>query len=136
MTGTISITCTYAGKTTEAKVPSCPNTPPHLYTVTAGGTLTGVVEFYPYGSAVPAALALTGGLIIGLGKWRRVGRGFARAVFAVGTLTILAGIGACGGNPNAMTSGAYPYTISADNESGSPTPLGQAVSTTINVTVP
>jgi hypothetical protein len=152
MSGTITLSCTYAGASTAAKVPICPMTPPVAYQVNAGGTLTGTIYFYPYGSAVPAGLplgpgrwpghvpaagaALAGALLLGLGFRRRARRWLVLAVFALGTLAGMLEISACGGSSNAMTPGTYPFTITADNESGSVTPLGRAVSTTINVTVP
>jgi hypothetical protein len=53
------------------------------------------------------------------------------ALFALGTLTGLAGIGACGGSSEAVTPGTYAYAITAtDGETGT------SVSTTIYVEVP
>jgi hypothetical protein len=44
-------------------------------------------------------------------------------------------ISACGVSGSVITPGTYPYKTTAENESSSVTPLGQAVSTTISVTV-
>jgi hypothetical protein len=150
ITGTINIATSYAGTDPDAKIPTCGNLPPVVYSVKAGGTLTGTIACYPYGAALPASLqrkthrsgplstaglALAGGLLIGLGFRRGARRWLALAVLAVGTLAGVAGISACGGNANAMTPGTYQLTISADNE-GTVTPLGRLVTTTISVTVP
>jgi hypothetical protein len=55
---------------------------------------------------------------------------------ALGTLAIAAGLSACGTNSNGPTPGVYPYTVTATDEFSGPTPLGQAVSTTVMVLVP
>ena len=52
------------------------------------------------------------------------------------TLAIAAGLSACGTNSNGPTPGVYPYTVTATDEFSGPTPLGQAVSTTVMVLVP
>jgi hypothetical protein len=148
-TGTLVVTCQYAGATTTAKIPNCSYGPLVAIPVTAGQTVTGTVYFYPYNSVVPlgqhrtrpgtshvpaGGLALAGALLLGLGFRRRGWRWLSLCVFAAGALSV-AGITACG-NSNGMTPGTYPYTISADNEANPMTPLGQGVSTTIYVTVP
>lgn len=147
MTGTVALACTYAGTSTEAKVPGCTQIGPPV-PVTAGEALSGTIVFYPYGSTVPlslpikkgyapaAGLALAGVLLLGSGL-RRMARGrLSLMVFAVGTLAGLVGVSACSGGMMGMTPGTYQYTISANNESGGNTPLGQQATTTISVTVP
>ncbi|MDE3187307.1 MAG: hypothetical protein KGM96_07260 [Acidobacteriota bacterium] len=140
MTGTLTVACAFAGAASMAsKAPICPMTPPRApYQVNAGGTVQGVIAFYPPGGPIPAAApvagaALAGVLLLGLGFRRRGWNWLALVVLCV---AFLAGMTACGGSSNGMTPGTYPYTISASNESGSTTPLGQQVTTTINVTVP
>ncbi len=147
MNGTLSVTCKYAGTNTAAKVPICTYGPlVEPGPVVAGQTVTGTIDFYPYGSAVPADIQgrnhapMTGmplalGLLIGLGLLRKARRGVVLTVFAFAALTGIAGISGCGGNPNGTTPGTYQYTISADNESGGNAPLGAGASTTISVTV-
>jgi hypothetical protein len=149
ITGTVNIATSYAGTDTGAKMPICADTPPVLYSVKAGGTLTGTIACYPYGAAIPASLhgephrsghlpaaglALAGALLVGFGFRRGASRGLALTLLAAATLACLEAISACGGNSNAMTPGAYQFTISADNE-GTVTPLGQLATTTITVTV-
>jgi hypothetical protein len=150
VTGTMSISTSYAGTETQAKMPTCANTPPVVYQVKAGGTLSGTIACYPYGAGIPASLpqgrrssraaaaglAFAGALLFGLGLRRRMRCWLVMTVLAAGTLAGLAGIGACGGSSNGMTPGTYPYTFMATN---SPTsglgPVWEAT-TTINVTVP
>lgn len=148
ITGTMSISTSYAGTETGARMPTCANTPPVVYQVKAGGTLSGTIACYPYGAGLPAGLpqgrpsgraaaglALAGALLFGFGLRCRLRRWLALTVLAAGTLAGLAGIGACGGSSNGMTPGTYPYTISAVN--GNPlTGLVVEASTTIEVTVP
>jgi len=137
ITGSIVMRCTFTGNAVMSqKVPVCPMLPPVAYPVTAGGTVSGVVTFYPPGTAIPAAApvagaALVGALLLGL---RRKGRSWLALV--VLCVAFLAGMTACGGSSNGMSPGTYPYTIAAMNESGSPTGLSSLASTTINVTVP
>jgi hypothetical protein len=146
LAGTLSVTCRYAGATTTAKIPDCSYGPIVAIPVTAGQTVTGAVDFYPYGSAVPLGLhrprrgtnhVPAGGLVLAgallLGFRRRGRRWLGLCVFAAGTLFI-AGITACGSS-SGMTPGIYPYTITVDNEENPRTPLGQGASTTIDVTV-
>jgi hypothetical protein len=145
-TGSLIVSCTYSGPSTAARIPSCSYGPLAAYPVTAGQTFNGEVLFFPFGSAipaqqraarrfsdVPAVPALAAALLIGLG----IRRGTRRwIVIAFVSAIALAGVSACGGNPTAMTPGTYPYTITAGDEANPNTPLGQGVSTTINVTVP
>lgn len=148
ITGTMNIATSFAGTNPDAKIPTCGNFPPVLYPATAGVSLTGTIACYPYGAGLPASLhsrphrsgylpaaglALAGALMIGFR--RRARRRLALMVLAVGALAGMAGISACGGNPNAMTPGTYQLTISAYNE-GTVTPLGVVATTTISVTVP
>jgi hypothetical protein len=148
--GTIEINCIYAG-TATAKYPICGGGPIALIPVTAGQTLTGVVSFQPWGTPIPvnlrkaphrsghlpaAGLALAGALLLGFGLRRRASRWLMLVLLAVGALAGLAGISACTGSGNGMTSGTYPYTISAQWESSGPAILGNQTTTTITVTVP
>ncbi len=150
--GTIQIGCVYAG-TAMTKFPICGGGPIALIPVTAGQTLTGFVGFEPWGTPIPASLqstphrssylpiaglALAGVFMAGYGLRRGRRRWIAMVVLAASVLAGLAGISACGGvaNPFAMTSGTYPYTITATWESSTPAILGAQTSTTVNVTVP
>jgi hypothetical protein len=148
MTGTLSVTCQYAGTETDLKIPICTYGPVHsLAPVTAGQMVTGTISFYPYGSAIPAGmhrprrslvggLALMGALCAGF-AWRRRARRWFTVMVAATALVGLAAVNACaGGSLSSTTPATYQYTISADNESSGPTLLGQGVSTTISVTVP
>jgi hypothetical protein len=149
--GTVEIGCLFSGTITTAKIPNCTYGPVELIPVTAGQTLTGTIEFYPFGVAVPAGLhrmprrsgnfpaaglALTGALMLGFGWRRRARRWLMLSVIAVGTLAGLAGISACGGNSRAMTPGTYQYTVTAVYAPSPQTPLEDLTTTTINVTVP
>jgi hypothetical protein len=145
-TGTLELSCQYSGPQTTAKIPICGAGPVAQMQVTAGQTVTGTITFWPYGSPVPAsaqrahrpagALIWAGLLLAGLGLRRRLPGAVSRAIVLALALAGLGGIAACGANPNAMTSGAYAYSITADNEASPLQPLGQGVSTTIEVTVP
>jgi hypothetical protein len=149
--GTMTISCQYAGLATEAKIPICVYGPIAEIPVTAGQTLTGTVSFYPYGVAIPAALrkaphrsghlpaaglALAGALLLGFGFPRRASRWLVLSILAVGAFAGLVGISTCGGSGNGMTPGTYPYIISAQWESSGPAILGNQTTTTITVTVP
>lgn len=151
MAGTLSVSCQYAGTNPAAKVPICNYGPVRAPApVVAGQTVTGSIDFYPYGSAIPARLEernhapmvgmpLALGLLLGLGLLRRTRRGVVLTVLpGLAVLAVTAGLSGCGGNSNlnTMNPGTYQYTILADNESGGVTPLGAAASTTITVTVP
>lgn len=148
MSGTLSVSCQYAGMGTNLKIPDCNYGPVVAPTpVTAGQTVKGTISFYPYGSAVPVGLrrtraapwtglTLAGAFLLGFGLRRRTRRLLALVALAVGTLGGLSAITACGGNPNAMTPGTYQFTLTAANEAGGNAPLGQGASTTISVTVP
>ncbi|HEV2214036.1 MAG TPA: hypothetical protein VGR64_02025 [Terracidiphilus sp.] len=148
LTGTLTVTCQFAGAATQARIPTCSYGPIMATPVNAGQTVTGTVYFYPYGSVVPlglrqtgkasaAGLAIAGALLFCLGLRRRARGWLALMVVAVGSLAGLAGICACGGSvSNGMTPGSYPYTISAVNEPASGAAPAQLASTTINVTVP
>jgi hypothetical protein len=146
MAGTLGVTCEYSGPATTARIPTCGGGAIFSKAVTAGQTIQGAMTLYPYGILVPAgkrpavrrrpdarlfALALMAPLL-GLG-WRRGRRWLV--LMAIGAV-VLGGVSACGGNPNGMTPGTYSYLITADNESGAPTPLGAAVHATFTVKVP
>jgi hypothetical protein len=72
--------------------------------------------------------------MLGIGLRRRGQRWLAPAVFTVGTLIGLAGIGACSASFN-MTPGTYQYTISAAFQETGANVL-QGVNTNVNVTLP
>lgn len=152
VTGTITLTCKFAGTPADADVPSCPLTPPVAYQVEAGGTLKGTIAFYPYGSAVPATmplgsphgggrlpgrLALAGTVLLGLGLRPSFRKRLSRAVFAIIVLAAMAAIPACSGPAmSGVPAGNYPYTVAAFN---APNPNGasaQTASTTMYVTIP
>jgi len=146
-TGKLVMSCQYSGPSTiTAKLPICGGGPVYAIQVTAGQTVKGTVDFMPYGVPVPASakrrhapvgtMLWAGLLLAGLSLRRRLPGGFLQAMVLMLALAGLGGIAACGGNPNAMTPGTYAYTISANNEASPNTPLGQGVSTTIQVTVP
>ena len=149
MTGTLEVSCQYAGTNPEAKVPICTYGPVHAPTpVNAGQTVTGMIYFYPSGSGIPAdsqrrgdapvaGLALAGLLMLGIGV-RRGARGWlALTMLLAGTLAGVVGISACdGGSMSGMTPGTYAYTLTAGNEASGNAPLGQGTTTTIIVTVP
>lgn len=145
----MTLGCQYSGTATEAKIPICPMTPPVVYQVVAGQTLTGSIVFYPYGAAIPAGLrkaprrsgylpaaglSLAGALLLGFG--RGTSRWLTLTILALGTLAGLTGISACGGSGNGMTPGTYPYAVLAHWESSGPAILGSQTTTTITVTVP
>lgn len=144
-TGTLAVSCQYSGQPTTARIPICTYGPRGLMQVTAGQSVTGTIQFFPFGSAIPAsaqrrnrpggALALAGMLLVGLGL-RRGLSGILRTLVLAIALAGVVGVTGCGANPDAMTPGTYSYTITADNEASPNTPLGQGVSTTIQVTVP
>jgi hypothetical protein len=147
MTGTLTIGCQFSGTQTNAKIPSCGGGPAYGAPVTAGQTVTGTLQFYPYGSALPldqhqtgrnvsstAVLSLAGALLFGFGFRRRFRRNSLAFLLVLCAFAILPMISACGGG-SGMTPGTYPYTITAGNEASGNAPLGQGVSTTISVTV-
>jgi hypothetical protein len=148
LTGTLELVCAYSGLSTEAKLPICPLTPPARIPVNSGGSLTGAIGFVPYGSIIPlqlhelhhdrtplVGLALAAALFFVFR--RRSWLWPAMVLLAMCSLAALAGVSACGGSsPASMTPGAYPYTITAYNETNGPAPLGVSASTTIYVTVP
>ncbi|MGP8270046.1 MAG: hypothetical protein ACLQLH_08265 [Terracidiphilus sp.] len=150
MNGTLAVGCQYVGKEPAQDAPIC-NYGPIVgpMQVDAGQTVTGTIGFYPAGSAVPAGLrrnghaarglALAGVLLLGFGLRRRVRMWLALMLIVAGSLSVVVGISACSGSSSGGfngTPGTYQYTITALNESGGVTPLGQATSTTIYVTVP
>jgi hypothetical protein len=149
-TGSLIMSCQYSGsQTIKAKIPYCDGGPVVSIPVTSGETYTGTWYFNPYSAVEPVhwhrsgrggssttIVSLAGALLFGLGIRRRFRRNSLALLLAACAFAILPAISACGGNSNAMTPGTYPYTISADNEANPNTPLGQGVSTTIEVTVP
>ncbi len=151
MTGTLWVTCQYTGPATDAKIPQCGGGPVAGIQVNEGQTYSGTVTFYPYGSAIPldrqkasrigpstAIVSLAGVFLFGFGFRRQFRGRFSALLLAICAFAILLAISACGGNSNGMTSGTYPYTITAGNQSGNGgnTSPVQEVSTTVNATVP
>lgn len=144
-TGTVGMSCWYSGPQTTAKLPICAGGPALAYPVTAGQTLTGTIGFSPYSNVVPVSgqrrhgaagpLAWAGLLMAFVGLRSRMRAGIFLALLLAMGLAGVAGITACGGNSNMTTPGTYAYTITADNEGNPAEPLGQGVSTTIQVTV-
>jgi hypothetical protein len=148
--GVIQFNCAYSGPATVARIPLCPMTPPVELQVTAGETLTGQIEFYPYGSVIAASLrstprrsnhlpaagmAVACAFLLGFGLRRRARRWLAMLVFAAGTLAGVGGISGCINGPP-MTPGTYQYTIMASWSSTTPAILSSQTTTTISVTVP
>lgn len=137
-TGTLMVMCEYQGPVSATvKAPVCPDAGRVLFSVQAGGSQSGTIQFVPPNMAVPASApvagaALAGVLLLGLGGWRK---GRSRLALLLVCVAILAGVSACGGSSNSMTPGSYPFAISANNESNPNTPLGMGTSTTITVTV-
>lgn len=83
------------------------------------------------GHGLAQGLALAGALLFGFGFRRRAARWLTLTLFAVGTLTGLAGISACGGNNSVVTPGTYAYTIMAKDLN-----TNASVTTSVNVIVP
>jgi hypothetical protein len=149
--GTVSVDCLFTGTISTAKIPNCTYGPLVAIPVTAGQTLTGSIQFYPFGAAVPlglhraprhsgplpaASLALADVLMLGFGFRRKAWRWLAVALLAVGTLAGMSGISGCGGLSESMTPGTYQYTIVATYNSSTPAILGALSSTNVEVTVP
>jgi hypothetical protein len=149
--GTVTIGCLFSGTITTARIPTCTYGPITSIPVTADQALTGTIEFYPFGVAVPVELhrtprrsghlpaaggALAGALMLGFGARRRRWRWLALAVFALGALGTAGGMIGCGGVSTSMTPGTYQYTITASYEASGTAPLGRILSTNIEVTVP
>jgi hypothetical protein len=150
--GTVTIGCLYSGTLSIAnlRIPSCTYGPVATIPVTAGQTLTGTIQFYPFGAAIPvglhrtprrlghlsaAGLALAGALMLGFGLRRGRRRWFALALFAVGALAGMAGISGCGGLSNAMTPGTYQYTILTSYQDTASPILSAILNTNVEVTV-
>jgi hypothetical protein len=147
ITGTLNVTCQYSGPSTEANLPTCTYGPVHApMQVNAGQTVTGDISFYPYGAPIPAssqrpgraapkALAIAGTLLLGLGFLGRRGGRPLLIVLVGASLAGALGLSACTGPMNAMTPGAYQYTLQAANV-GTLNNLAAGASTNITVTVP
>ena len=139
--GTLAVNCAYSGSAT-AHVPICVYGPLHAPAqVAVGQTVTGSINFYPYGSGVPATAQrresawpaggiLAASLLIGLGLRRKMPRWLAAILLAVAGAAGAAAVTGCGGG-----GGTYPYTITATNGAGLSALNAEAV-TTIYVTVP
>jgi hypothetical protein len=146
-TGTVSIRCNPPTPPVGVNLPICnfggPVRPP--YTLTANQEVTGAIVFLNSnpcndclvsllsrgGHGLAPGLALAGALLLGFGIRRRAPRWHMLTLLAVGALAGLAGISACGGNNNAVTTGTYTYTIAAVDIN-----TDVAVTASINVTVP
>jgi len=153
--GTLVVSCQYAGSSTyqeQNRLPICGVGPIAGVPVTTGQSVTGGLSIVPWGTPVPAAstnshttasqapasaLVLAGALLLGFTLRCKDSRWFSMMLIAVGTLSIAAGISACGGSsPNGSMPGVYPYTVTARVETSPVTPVGISVSTTVMVTVP
>lgn len=149
-TGTVGIICSGPTPPAGVNVPVCSFGGPAYQAIealTSNQAVTGTIVFLnsrppcnpcpvslPHRRATGLApgLALAGALLLGFGIRRRTGRWLTLTLFALGTLTGLAGISACGGgNNNAVTPGTYVYTLSAAD-----TQSLKSVTASINVTVP
>lgn len=140
ITGVIILNCGYSGSLAIGNLPICPLTPPHAYSVTAGGTLKGSITFYPPNVAVPAivpavGLGLAGLVVLGLGRGK--GKRWMLLVPALFFGSIgFAGIAACGGKSGpVMPKGTFPYTITAVNSPAAGEGPSVETHTTILVTV-
>lgn len=150
--GTLVVTCGYplAGGAGAAnlKIPTCSYGPILAIPVTPGQTVTGMISFYPYGSAVPLSLqgrgsgpagglAVAGALLAGLGLRRLKRRWAALSLLALGGLAALAATSGCVAPPfDQMTPGTYPYVIKAVVSPTNTLNPTVVASTTIQVTVP
>jgi len=138
--GTVTISCLFTGTPTNANIPNCTyNTSFVAIPVTAGQTLTGTVDFYPFGHLPAAALALAGWIVLGFGFRRRARRWLAVAVLALGTLVGVSGINGCGGKGFPMTPtptpGTYQYTIIASYQDSANLIGSVILEANVNVTV-
>jgi len=144
--GTLVVSCAYSGPMTTAHIPTCVYGPLHAPApVTIGQTVTGSIDFYPYGSAIPATAQRmgsawpAGGILAAsllLGFRRKMPRWLVAAVLAVAGVAGAASITGCAGGGNGMTPGTYAYTLTASNEATPNIPLAAAATTTISVTIP
>jgi hypothetical protein len=152
--GTLVVSCQYAGSPTfqsQNKLPICGVGPIAGIAVTTGQSTAGTISVVPWGTPIPVSLhdtpasrsrapasglLLAGALLLGFTLRRKGRHWFSLILVAAGTLAIAAGLSACGTNSNGPTPGVYPYTVTATDEFSGPTPLGQAVSTTVMVLVP
>jgi hypothetical protein len=151
--GTLTVNCQYSGSSTfqeQAKLPVCGVGPLVGFTVSAGQTLSGTIGLTPWGAPLPASFKgrrgkrsaegaagwmLAGALLLGLGLRRRTRRWQTLAGMAAAGLLISFGVSACGGSSNGPMPGVYVYTVTANVEPNPMTPLGQGVTTNVNVTV-
>ena len=146
--GTLAVKCAYSGPTTMAHLPTCVYGPLLAPApVTVGQTVTGSINFYPYGSGVPASTRrtklawpgggiLAAGLLIGFGFRRKMPHWLAAVLLAVAGVAGAVAVTGCAGGGNGMTPGTYAYTLTANNEAAPNTPIGVAATTTIHVTIP
>jgi hypothetical protein len=145
-TGTVQVLCEPPTPPAGTKIPYCGSVAVRTYSLTANQKVTGNIGFYnapvPCSNPCPVSqprrghglaqgLALAGVLLLGFGFRRRQPRWLMLTLLAVGTLSGLAAIGACGGGNSAVTPGTYSYTIEA-RDLNTATP----VSALIDVTVP
>ncbi len=152
--GTLIVSCQYAGSSTfqeQAKLPICGVGPIVGITVTPGQSITGALSVVPWGTPIPATLhgtpaarsrapasglMLAAALLLGFTLRRKGRRWLSLLLIAAGGLAIAAGLSACGAHSSGLNAGVYPYTVTASDNFSGVTPLGQAVSTTVMVTVP
>jgi hypothetical protein len=135
--GNLLVGCAFAGGAMVSKIPECGGFTAALHPIAAGQTITGTLNFAPYGTPMPVALSgrrhshlpLGGLAIASLLLFGRRLRGGARwlALCLLGVISI-AGVTACGGNG---LSGTFPFTVTATDVK-----TQASVATPITVTVP
>jgi hypothetical protein len=141
-TGTIGISCYPTSEPTGAKLPYCGGGALIGHTLTADSTVTGSLPFYnvpvpePAGMpvrksrATPAALALAGVLLLGLGFRRGASRCLFLVLIAGCAFAGLGVMSGCGGGNTVVTPGTYSYTVKGVDTNSN------VVTSTFNVTVP
>lgn len=140
--GTLVVSCQYSGSPTfqsENKLPVCGIGPIIGIAVKTGQSTTGTISVVPWGTPIPVSLhgspasrsrapasglLLAGAFLLGFTLRRKSRRWFSLILVAAGTLSIAAGLSACGTNSNGPTPGVYSYTVTATDESSGVTPLG------------
>jgi len=150
--GTLVVTCQYAGSSTfqsQNKLPVCGVGPIVGIAVTSGQSTTGTISVVPWGTPIPlslhstpasggrapaSGLLLAGALLLAFTLRRSNRRWFSLILVAAATLSIAAGLSACGTRSNGPTPGTYPYTVTATDYVSSTS--SQSASTTVMVTVP
>ena len=140
VTGTIVLNCGYMGSLALGRLPVCPLAPQITYDVTAGGTLTGTVIFYPPGGPQPlsdpgAGIALGGMALLLLRCGRTARRSVRQLIMAAGSMVLCVEIGACANPGPSMPKGTFLYNITAVNHPATGNGPSFEAHTTVNVTV-